>query len=78
MNLQTPLYPSTEHMFNDEMFARMKRGSYLINTARGKRAIARPSCERSSRAVWQATPATFGSRSRRLRTILGGACHSTE
>jgi hypothetical protein len=22
-------------MFNDEMFASMKRGSYLINTARG-------------------------------------------
>ncbi len=35
VNLQMPLYPSTEHMFNDEMFALMKRGSYLINTARG-------------------------------------------
>jgi formate dehydrogenase len=35
VNLQTPLYPSTERMFNDEMFALMKRGAYLINTARG-------------------------------------------
>lgn len=35
VNLQVPLYPSTEHMFNDEMFARMKKGAYLINTARG-------------------------------------------
>ena len=35
VNLQTPLYPSTEKMFNDEMFALMKRGAYLINTARG-------------------------------------------
>jgi formate dehydrogenase len=35
VNLQTPLYPSTQGMFNDEMFALMKRGSYLINTARG-------------------------------------------
>ncbi|PZM08046.1 NAD-dependent formate dehydrogenase [Rhizobium tubonense] len=36
INLQTPLYPSTEHMFDDKMFALMKRGTYLINTARGK------------------------------------------
>jgi formate dehydrogenase len=36
VNLQMPLYPSTEHFFDDKMFARMKRGSYLVNTARGK------------------------------------------
>ncbi|GAB7527057.1 NAD-dependent formate dehydrogenase [Paraburkholderia sp. 2C] len=36
INLQMPLYPSTEHMFDDRMFDLMKRGSYLINTARGK------------------------------------------
>ncbi|WP_028223322.1 NAD-dependent formate dehydrogenase [Paraburkholderia oxyphila] len=36
VNLQLPLYPSTEHFFNDAMFARMKRGAYLINTARGQ------------------------------------------
>ena len=36
VNLQMPLYPSTEHFFNDAMIAKMKRGSYLINTARGK------------------------------------------
>ncbi|MCW3479523.1 NAD-dependent formate dehydrogenase [Neisseriaceae bacterium JH1-16] len=36
VNLQIPLYPSTEHLFDDKMFARMKRGSYLINSARGK------------------------------------------
>jgi formate dehydrogenase len=36
VNLQMPLYPSTEHFFDDKMFALMKRGTYLINTARGK------------------------------------------
>jgi formate dehydrogenase len=36
VNLQMPLYPSTENFFNDAMFAKMKRGAYLINTARGK------------------------------------------
>jgi formate dehydrogenase len=36
VNLQMPLYPSTEHFFNNRMFAHMKRGAYLINTARGK------------------------------------------
>ncbi|MFW7269981.1 NAD-dependent formate dehydrogenase [Gluconacetobacter sp. Hr-1-5] len=36
VNLQMPLYPSTEHFFNDELFSQMKRGAYLVNTARGK------------------------------------------
>ena len=36
VNLQVPLYPSTEHLFDDKMFARMKRGTYVINCARGK------------------------------------------
>jgi formate dehydrogenase len=36
IDVHMPLYPSTEHFFNDAMFARMKRGAYLINTARGK------------------------------------------
>jgi phosphoglycerate dehydrogenase-like enzyme len=31
-----PLTPETEHMFNAAAFAAMKRGSYLINIARGK------------------------------------------
>ncbi|PXV53319.1 formate dehydrogenase [Dyella jiangningensis] len=35
VNLQMPLYPSTQGMFDDKMFALMKRGAYLINTARG-------------------------------------------
>ncbi|KVH57661.1 formate dehydrogenase [Burkholderia sp. MSMB1072] len=36
INLQCPLYPSTEHMFDDEMFGHVKPGAYLINTARGR------------------------------------------
>ncbi|MEX3943329.1 NAD-dependent formate dehydrogenase [Paraburkholderia sp. BR10937] len=36
INLQSPLYPSTEHMFNDELLSHVKRGAYLINCARGK------------------------------------------
>ena len=35
INLQTPLYPSTQGMFDDKMFSLVKRGAYLINTARG-------------------------------------------
>merc|ERR1712066_980718 len=30
------LYPGTEHLFNDELIGKMKRGSYIVNTARGK------------------------------------------
>ncbi|MBB4349402.1 NAD-dependent formate dehydrogenase [Aliirhizobium cellulosilyticum] len=35
VNLQLPLYPSTVNMFDEKMIALMKRGAYLINTARG-------------------------------------------
>lgn len=36
ITINCPLYPETEHMFNDELIGKIKRGSYLINTARGK------------------------------------------
>jgi formate dehydrogenase len=31
-----PLHPETEHLINDKMINKMKRGTYLVNTARGK------------------------------------------
>jgi formate dehydrogenase len=36
VNLQVPLYPSTEHLLDAKMFARMRHGTYVINCARGK------------------------------------------
>jgi formate dehydrogenase len=36
VTVNAPLHPETEHLFDDAMFARMKRGTYLVNTARGK------------------------------------------
>ena len=36
VTINTPLHPQTEHMFNDELISTMKRGAYLVNTARGK------------------------------------------
>ncbi len=33
---QCPLHPETENLFNDKMLAKMKRGAYIVNTARGK------------------------------------------
>ncbi|MBI2235255.1 MAG: NAD-dependent formate dehydrogenase [Micavibrio aeruginosavorus] len=36
ITINTPLHPETEHMFGDALIAKMKRGAYLINTARGK------------------------------------------
>ncbi|MQA10985.1 MAG: NAD-dependent formate dehydrogenase [Pseudonocardiaceae bacterium] len=36
VTINCPLHPETEHMFNDELLGSMKRGAYLINTARGK------------------------------------------
>jgi formate dehydrogenase len=36
VTINAPLHPETENMFDAELLGRMKRGSYLINTARGK------------------------------------------
>jgi formate dehydrogenase len=36
VTINAPLHPETEHLFDDAMLARMKRGAYLVNTARGK------------------------------------------
>ena len=36
VTINCPLHPETEHMFDEEMISKMKRGAYLVNTARGK------------------------------------------
>jgi formate dehydrogenase len=36
VTINAPLHPETEGLFNDDLLATMKRGAYLINTARGK------------------------------------------
>ena len=36
VTINCPLHPETEHMFNDSLIAKMKRGAYIVNTARGK------------------------------------------
>ena len=45
VTINCPLHPETENLFNARMIGKMKRGAYLVNTARGKicdpKAIAR-------------------------------------
>jgi formate dehydrogenase len=36
VTINAPLHPETENMFDAELISRMKRGAYLVNTARGK------------------------------------------
>lgn len=36
VTINVPLHPQTEHLFNDALIAKMKRGAYLIDTARAK------------------------------------------
>ena len=36
VTINAPLHPETENLFNDKLLAKMKRGAYLVNTARGK------------------------------------------
>lgn len=36
VTINCPLHAETENLFNDNLIAQMKRGSYIVNTARGK------------------------------------------
>jgi formate dehydrogenase len=36
VTINAPLHPETEGLFNDTLIGKMKRGAYLVNTARGK------------------------------------------
>jgi formate dehydrogenase len=65
VTINAPLHPETEGLFDAELIAKMKRGSYLVNTARGKicdrNAVAR-ACESGQLAgyagdVWFPQPA---------------------
>ena len=65
VTINAPLHPETENLFDADMLAKMKRGAYLINTARGKicdrEAVAR-ACESGQLAgyagdVWFPQPA---------------------
>jgi len=36
VTINAPLHPETEHLFDDALIGKMKRGAYIVNTARGK------------------------------------------
>ena len=36
VSIHCPLHPETEHLFNDTLISKMRKGSYIVNTARGK------------------------------------------
>jgi formate dehydrogenase len=36
VTINCPLHPETENLFNEALISKMKRGAYLVNTARGK------------------------------------------
>ena len=77
VTINAPLHPETEHLFDDELIGKMKRGAYLVNTARGKICDRDASRGRSRADSSPATRATSGSPSRRRRTIRGGRCRTT-
>src|SRR6202008_496957 len=65
VSINAPLHPETEHLFDAELIGKMKRGAYLVSTARGKicdrDAVAR-ACESGQLAgyagdVWFPQPA---------------------
>ena len=69
VTINCPLHPETEHLFNDALIAKMKRGAYLVNTARGKicdrdaiaRALESGQLAGYAGDVWFPQPAAAGS-----------------
>ena len=65
VTINAPLHPETEHRFDAELIGKMKRGAFLVNTARGKicdRDAVAHSCESGQLAgyagdVWFPQPA---------------------
>jgi formate dehydrogenase len=65
VTINCPLHPETEHMFDEDMINSMKRGAYIVNTARGKicdRDVIAAACEDGRLAgyagdVWFPQPA---------------------
>jgi formate dehydrogenase len=65
VTINAPLHPETEGLFDAELIGRMKRGAYLVNTARGKicdRKAVADACESGQLAgyagdVWFPQPA---------------------
>ncbi|MGA9313707.1 MAG: NAD-dependent formate dehydrogenase [Solirubrobacteraceae bacterium] len=65
VTINAPLHPETENLFDTELIGKMKRGAYLINTARGKicdREAVASACESGQLAgyagdVWFPQPA---------------------
>ncbi|MEX0607173.1 MAG: NAD-dependent formate dehydrogenase [Halofilum sp. (in: g-proteobacteria)] len=35
VSIHAPLHPETHHLFDDDLIGKMKKGSYIVNTARG-------------------------------------------
>ena len=71
VTINAPLHPETEHLFNDALIGKMKRGAYLVNTARGK------ICDRDA-VVRALKSGQLAGRSHRRRTTLGVRCPITE
>ena len=77
VTINAPLHPETEHLFGDELIGKMKRGAYLVNTARGKICDRTRSRARARAGSWPAMRATSGSRSPPRQTIRGARCRTT-
>ena len=76
VTINCPLHPETEHLFDDEMIGKMRKGAYIVNTARGKICDreALPCPRPDNLAVM---PVMSGSLNPLLMIIYGGPCLTT-
>lgn len=76
VTINAPLHPEIRGLFNDDLISTMKRGAYLINTARAL-IVDQDAVVRASTAVSSPdTRVTSGTRSPHRCTTRGGPCRT--
>jgi lactate dehydrogenase-like 2-hydroxyacid dehydrogenase len=77
ITINAPLHPETQGLFGDDLLATMRRGAYLINTARALIVDRDPSSAHWRTGSSPATQVTFGTPSPPRWTTRGRPCRTT-
>ena len=76
LSIHSPLVPETYHLLDEGLIGSMRRGSYIVNTARGAIMDRDASWGLASNGYSPGTPGTSGIPNRRPATIRGAPCRT--
>jgi formate dehydrogenase len=74
VTINCPLHPETENLFDAEMISKMKKGAYIVNTARGKICNREPIADALKSGQLLVMQETFGSHNQHQMITFGDQC----